>query len=68
MGFHETIPGLDHWLTTPPEPACPICPVCGADCETIYFSEDGAVVGCDECLSSKNAWDCPECFPGKDAK
>ena len=40
----------------------PHCPVCGSECETVYLDATGEVIGCDECLSEKNAYDCPECF------
>lgn len=44
------------------EPDFPICPVCGAECETIYFDDYHEICGCDQCVKSKSAWDCPECF------
>ena len=34
----------------------PICPVCGEECETLYL-QDGNVIGCDSCVSEKNAWE-----------
>ncbi len=45
------------------EPEEPRCPVCGAICETIYTYEGSEVVGCDQCLTAKDACDVPECFP-----
>lgn len=66
MAFHETIPGLDHWLTTPPEPDPAICPICGEECDTIYANREGVVVGCDNCIESYDAFDCPACFPEKE--
>lgn len=45
------------------EPAEPRCPVCGALCETIYAYEGSEVVGCDVCLTVKDACDVPECIP-----
>lgn len=44
----------------------PICPVCGAECETIYRDALGQIVGCEECIEWKDAWETPECFPGKE--
>lgn len=44
------------------EPEEPRCPVCGALCETIYAFKDFEVVGCDICLTVKDAYDVPECF------
>jgi uncharacterized protein with PIN domain len=42
----------------------PICPICGAECEDIYRDAFSQIVGCDECLDRKDAWETPECFPG----
>lgn len=38
------------------DPEYPICPVCGAECETIYKDQEGAIVGCDGCVSIQDAW------------
>ena len=38
------------------EPKFPICPVCGAETDT-YYKCDMEIVGCDECVSSVNAWE-----------
>lgn len=35
----------------------PHCPVCGEACETIYFDRDGDAVGCDVCVTPRDAWD-----------
>ena len=49
------------------EPEYPHCPICGAECDTIYIrNEDYEVIGCSECLSSRDAWEVEECFPGKE--
>lgn len=48
------------------EPEYPICPMCGRECEDIFFSADAEILGCDECVTSKTAWDVEECFPGKE--
>ena len=48
----------DYWLD-PPEHANPICPVCGEECETIYKDTNG-VVGCENCISSQDAYDWAE--------
>ena len=48
------------------EPEHPICPVCGEECETIYVDMFGELFACDNCVSTKNAWEAAECFPGKD--
>lgn len=39
------------------EPKWPRCPICCKECETIYWSKSGEVVGCDECLEKQDAWD-----------
>ena len=44
------------------EPNYPHCPLCGSECDEIYFNEDGDIVGCDECISTKSAWFVDECF------
>ena len=33
----------------------PVCPVCGFDCETLYLSVNGEVLGCDNCIETKDA-------------
>lgn len=48
------------------EPIYPRCPVCGAECEDIYKDKDLIIVGCDICVSRTDAWEEPECFPGKE--
>ena len=47
-------------------PAVPICPVCGAECEEVYESNTGGIVGCDHCLTLHDAYDREECFPGEE--
>ena len=48
------------------EPTYPHCPVCSAECDTIYKNSDGDIVGCDECISTADAWEAEECFPDKE--
>ena len=48
------------------EPTYPRCPICGEECETVYKNIYFDVVGCDECMETKDAWEVPECFPGKE--
>lgn len=38
----------------------PRCPVCGGECEKIFRSKAGFVVGCEECVSVTDAWEDPE--------
>ena len=48
------------------EPTFPICPVCGEECEEIFRDKDLNIVGCDICFNQSDAWEEPECFPGKE--
>lgn len=47
------------------EPTYPLCPVCGEECETIYRNRAGEIFGCDGCISTADAWETQECFPGE---
>lgn len=31
-------------------------------CETIYISADNEIVGCDQCMTTRDAWEVTECF------
>ena len=44
------------------EPKYPRCPICGDECEAIYWSKFGEVVGCDECLTKQDAYEYEEEF------
>ena len=48
------------------EPVYPRCPVCGADCEDVIRDKNLNIVGCDICTTQSDAWEEPECFPGKE--
>ena len=42
----------------------PHCPVCGSECETIYREEStNEILGCENCVTEKDAWEITECFP-----
>lgn len=41
----------------------PRCPVCGNECEYIYRSKAGFLVGCDECVTKHDAWEDEEAMP-----
>lgn len=41
----------------PDEKPMPTCPCCGEDCEDVYVDFLGHVVGCDVCLTRKNAYE-----------
>lgn len=40
----------------PSEPL-PKCPICGEETDTYYVDMAGDVVGCDNCVKAKDAWD-----------
>lgn len=42
----------------------PVCPVCGRECEDVYLDRLGDIVGCDGCLTRRDAWDVAECTEG----
>ena len=48
------------------EPKCPICPECLEECETIYKDRYGHIVGCENCIETRDAWDGPGCFPDEE--
>lgn len=41
----------------PEEYSVPRCPHCYAECETFYLNKRGEVIGCDECVTEKDAWE-----------
>ena len=48
----------DAELNGVPEDPPVICPVCGAECEEIYETREyGEVLGCDQCILIRNAYD-----------
>ncbi len=48
------------------EPVYPHCPICGEECDTIYRDNAADIVGCDACISAKDAWEEESCFPEKE--
>lgn len=44
-------------LEPPPEPPFPRCPVCGDETDTLYKDKYGDIVGCDNCVTTKDAWE-----------
>ena len=46
-----------HDYPSPPETATPICPECGEECEKIYRSVNGEVIGCENCIREQDAWE-----------
>ena len=45
-----------YWNSPPPERE-PVCPVCGESCDTFYRDKAGDVVGCENCVTSYDAWE-----------
>ena len=39
------------------EPEVPICPVCDAECDTIYIGHNGDYIGCENCVTTRDAWE-----------
>ena len=39
------------------EPQYPQCPVCGAESDTFYADRYGDVMGCDDCVEKRDAWE-----------
>lgn len=33
------------------------CPICGEEVDGVYVSNDGEVVGCENCVTLKDIWD-----------
>ena len=55
---HPIVESLDKTGLPPwDDGKAPTCPVCGEECDTLYYSKDGDVVGCNECLTAYDAWD-----------
>lgn len=36
----------------------PVCPVCGEECNELYFDIYRKIVGCDNCIETRDAWEC----------
>ena len=41
----------------PPYEEPPNCPVCGCSCNTVFMDKWNNVVGCDTCMTEKDAWE-----------
>lgn len=42
----------------PPDFKTPVCPVCGVETDTLYKdTHTGEIVGCDDCLTTVDAWE-----------
>ena len=43
---------------TPPDPdPMPVCPECGEECETLYRDSTGAIIGCERCIDTVDAYE-----------
>ena len=51
MGWGVIYPG------PPPEKPMPVCPICGEECETYFFDAANMIVGCDHCISERDAYE-----------
>ncbi|MEO1815306.1 MAG: hypothetical protein ABGU93_06955 [Acetobacterium sp.] len=50
----------NNYCFDPPDPKeskYPECPECYQECDTIFYSKKGDVVGCENCISSMDAWE-----------
>lgn len=47
-------------LEPPTEPPLPCCPICGGKTDTLYEDMYGSIVGCDSCVTTKDAWEWKE--------
>lgn len=54
---------LQTGLPTGREPVSPRCPVCGEECRTVYLSLQGEIFACDDCVTTRRAWERSECLP-----
>lgn len=49
---------MNNYLDAPEIPRYKPCPGCGENYyEVVFFDADGRWIGCDCCVSTKNAWD-----------
>lgn len=44
----------------PPDYKVPRCPVCGEETYLIFIDKYGDVVGCEECITTRNAYEWQE--------
>ena len=44
----------EYWLD-PPEYSNPVCPVCDSECDELFFDLNHEIVGCDCCITSRDA-------------
>ena len=49
----------DYWRE-PIQKATPVCPVCGEECEEIFFDKNNEVCGCENCVTSRDAYEWAE--------
>ena len=60
-----TIP--DYRLEPPPAPKYPSCPFCGTDMyDFVFVDVSGDVVGCSECVHTKDPWEYAEMMANED--
>lgn len=49
--------GVHDYPGPPPEDPMPVCPFCGEECETVYLDVNHNVIGCNNCIQEKNAYE-----------
>lgn len=55
--------GVYDYPEPPGEPEnIPHCPVCGCECGMIYRDRNYEIFGCDECVTTDDAWEVDECM------
>ena len=59
---HPVIRGME--MTGCPdgkEPKYPVCPICGEETDIFYRDKDLNIIGCDECVTTVDAWEEKQC-------
>lgn len=49
--------GHEPSLEPPTPPDAPVCPVCGSETDTFYYDKYHEIVGCSECIETRDAWE-----------
>lgn len=39
------------------EPSYPTCPICHEEADTFYVDQDEQIIGCDNCIKIRDAWE-----------
>ena len=46
------------WNQPAKDERTPVCPVCGEEADEFYKNKDGEIVGCFNCITKVDAWEC----------